>query len=473
MQYNSTKRFYSNNNSKPNYDNSKPSKRKSSKRTNQIDTTSTNAQARKLTNKKYSNSLMADNTKRNLIVPRVPPTDNIPTHDIQTEGLFAGYRPLFLGNSSINRVEKSNVLDNFFSSFANLKIVDEETSDSKEVKVQDILDDLQRETQSVEDIEKIINKNRKPIIPWDASISGMVYNDESFKDVPKNVVSKLKPFKVIKIEKNIDVKEKPNKANEMIVMKVHNSKVSDESKMVNFYELGNTKAYGKQIRSGAILGVSRQEMIDAKKNYEREIKSLPDYFKFMKADQRVYDTYVNKLNRFLGRELYKQTKLNINSHSPSNGLPLFIYLPQGVASKNALQRILRKMLTEHSMPVLSTIVANCESDTQKKGITLRVTNKIIFIISELLLVLPSYQYKDETVECLLSSSPIPNFGRLYWLKQNKRQSTFYGRNIDLDYVFNLNPEYDVTRSNIRYMRYPIALTCKSFREAFSEEIYFD
>lgn len=35
-----------------------------------------------------------------LLVPKVASTDHIPKKEVNTEGLFAGYRPLFLGNSS-------------------------------------------------------------------------------------------------------------------------------------------------------------------------------------------------------------------------------------------------------------------------------------------------------------------------------------------------------------------------------------
>lgn len=407
-------------------------------------------------------------SKKHLIVPRVPSTDYIPAPEVQTEGLFAGYRPLFLGNSTFRGEKRSNALDNFFTSFANLKVV-EESKRSDEVNVQDIIEDLKRDTQDT--LQNSKGKNRKPIIPWDASISGMVYNDESFKNVPRNVVSRLKPFKMVRVEKKSQQKNTSGRTTNMIKMKVHNSKVTDETEMINLFSVCATRK-SAQTWNHHYSAASKESALNARKNYERVMKNYAHRHKFIKSDQRVFKTDVDKLNRLLAKEFHKQTNLSLNTVFGENFLPLYIYVDKSISSRRLFRQFLNKKIMEHINPVLSTILSSYEGKDQAEKFQAKIKLKIRNIVRELSEYLPSVYFTGESVDCILHPGPIASFKRIHWLKPNKRRCIFWGKNIDMDYVFNTNGDYNVTRSGLKYMRYPVNLNWKTFDAAFSEWDYF-
>lgn len=406
-------------------------------------------------------------TKKHLFVPRVPSTDYIPAPEVQTEGLFAGYRPLFLGNSPFRGAKRSNALDNFFTSFANLKVV-EESKSSDEVNVQDIIEDLKRDTQDT--LQNSKGRNRKPIIPWDASISGMVYNDQSFKDVPRNVVSRLKPFKMVRVEKKSQQKNIGGRTT-MIRMKVHNSKVTDETEMINLLNVYSTRK-STQSWDNHYGAASKESAVNARKNYERVMKNYAHRHKFIKSDQRVFKTDVDKLNRLLAKEFQRQTNLSLNTVFGENFLPLYIYVDKSISSRRLFRQFLKKKIMEHVNPVLSTILSSYEAKEQAERFQAKIKLKIGNIVRELSGYLPSVYFTGESVDCILHPGPIAGFKRIHWLKPSKRRCIFWGKNIDMDYVFNTSGDYNVTRSGVKYMRYPVSLNWKTFDAAFSEWDYF-
>lgn len=144
-----------------------------------------------------------------LLVPKVASTEYIPIKEVHTEGLFAGYRPLFLGNSSFSSdMRKGKNFHALDDGLPNIQVIDASEKDGK-LDVQEIIEDLQKTSliENVSDKEQFSSSHkRKPVIPWDASISGMVYNDMPFKYVPKNVISKMKPFKLMRIERKSHAK---------------------------------------------------------------------------------------------------------------------------------------------------------------------------------------------------------------------------------------------------------------------------
>ncbi|EDO16477.1 hypothetical protein Kpol_1066p44 [Vanderwaltozyma polyspora DSM 70294] len=413
------------------------------------------------------------NHKKSLILPRVPSTENIPVEEVQTDGLFAGYRPLFLGNCPIDDAEKGSELDRFLASFSDLKLLNNEDSDSKEVKIEDILEDIQNDIRNAtnEDIGDN-SRTRKPVVPWDASISGLIYNDRPFKNIPNEVVSKLKPFKLIVFERKIESNKQIN-GNKYIIMNVHNSKINDKTEMIDIYQVNKSKQLHDQIDDNTIIGVSKKTLIESKKKYDTEMIEFLTKFKFMKSDQRLLTNYVNKIDKILIKELYKLTKLTIKPFFVPFNLPLILYLPQCISSRNSLKRILRKHINDHTLPILSTIISNNTSTIQNEKFLTKFNSKSKNFINEISNELPSRYYDDQEIDCLLHKSPVPNFKRIYWLKKSKRNNIFYGKNIDKDYILDFNNEYNITRSNIKYMKYPICLYSKTLKEFFSGENYYD
>lgn len=406
--------------------------------------------------------------KRSYLVPRVPSTDYIPTSEVQTEGLFAGYRPLFLGNSSLRTDAKANMLDNFFSSFANLKVTSE-SKNSPEEDVQDVIEELKRDSVQV-NLKNSKGKNRKPIIPWDASISGMVYNDHPFKDVPKSIVSKLKPFRMVKLEKASDSK-KNSKAADMIKMKFHSSKVSEESEMINLMSVHRGRKYPKFRESDS--SKERHDLFaDARRSYGKELEEYDYRHKFIKSDQKVLKNEADKLNRMLAKEFFRQTNLVIKTEFNGDHLPLYIYVDKSIVSRRSFRSFLRKQLMAHAEPVLSTILTSYENKEAADKFHAKVKLKINNVVGEIPNYLPSVYFTGPSVDCVIHSSPIPGFKRMHWMKPTKRRTIFRGKNVDMDYFFNLNGDYTVTRSGVKYMKYPVNLQWKTFSAAFSEWDYF-
>lgn len=408
-----------------------------------------------------------DTSREGYFVPRVPSTDYIPTTEVQTEGLFAGYRPLFLGNSSFRAESSPNALDNFFTSFSNIKI-SESSKTSGDLDMQDILEDLKRDNAQV-NLKNSKGRNRKPIIPWDASISGLVYNDHPFRDVPKNVVSKLKPFKMVRLERIGDLK-KSGQAASMIKLKFHNSNVSDEPEMVNLLNVLNSRRLSRLRKSDVSKG-HHETFLQSRQEYEKEFKTLAFKHKFIKSDQKVFKNESDKLNRMLAKEFYKQTSLSIRSESSDTILPLYIYLSKSIVSKRLFRSFLRKWSVEHIEPVLSTILTAYDNQEQARRFEAKVNLKIENMVQEASKHIPSVYFTDNSVDCVVQSSPVPGFKRLHWLKATRRQTLFWGKNVDKDYLFTLDKNYNVTRSGVKYMRYPNNLNWRTFDEAFSEWDY--
>ncbi|GCE99945.1 hypothetical protein ZYGM_001869 [Zygosaccharomyces mellis] len=418
--------------------------------------------------KDKKNSTDTSNKNRaSLVVPRVPPTDYISASEIQTEGLFAGYRPLFLGNSPISHKNSSTPLDNFFTSFVNLKVV-EESEVVGEVNVQDVIEDLRRDVPSRQ-TNNSNKKNRKPIIPWDASISGMVYNDEPFKHVPNNVVSKLKPFKLVKLENKSD---KTVRQPSMVKMKVHNSKVNDEPELINIFNIqsnGRTYRHAWKSENNNHEGSNNADI--AKKEYDEEKVQFANKHKFLRSDQKVIKQDIDKLNRLLAKELYRLTDLTVNTDFRETPLPLFLYVDRSIIARQALRRELKKRILYHVHPVLSMTLSSFENEEQMKRFQTKINAKIGHTVHELSQCLPSVSFARSSVDCVIDKSPIRSFRRILWLKRRKRHNVFKGRNADLDYVFNVNGPFNVTRSGIKFIRYPVCLNCETFDEAFSEWDY--
>lgn len=415
-----------------------------------------------------TNEVQLNRAIRSYLVPRVPSTDYIPTTEIQTEGLFAGYRPLFLGNSSLRAESKANALDKFFTSFANIK-VSKDSKNSPEDEVQDVIEELKRDTAQL-NLTNSKGKNRKPIIPWDASISGMVYNDHSFKDVPKGIVSRLKPFKMVRLEKASESK-KNIKAADMIKMKFHGSKVSDESEMINLLTIHDGAKYPRR-KDNDFSKAQHDLLKDSRRNHEKELKAFAYKHKFIKSDQKILKNEADKLNRMLSKEFYKQTNLSIKTEFSGSVLPLYIYVEKSILSRRLFRSFLRKQLTAHIEPMLSTMLASYETPEEANRFHAKVKLKVNNMVNEIPKFLPSVYFTAPSVDCVIHSSPVPGFKRMHWIKPTKRRTTFWGKNIDMDYFFNLNGNYTVTRSGVKYMKYPVNLQWRSFSAAFSEWDYF-
>ncbi|SCV05145.1 LANO_0H01046g1_1 [Lachancea nothofagi CBS 11611] len=398
-----------------------------------------------------------NNRTPGFLVPKVNSTDHIQQDEVHTEGLFAGHRPLFLGELSVKTATSSGNLDGIFSTITKIKKVTDETK-SSEIDIQGIISDLKSD-----DIHVSFDKSgaaKKPVIPWDASISGMVYNDEPFKDIPRTVVGRLKPFKLMRIErKNKGTKFK---APELIKLKFHNSKIDDEAQLIDINQKNHKKLTNAEYCD---------TMTRARHEYHAIIKSLSQ-FKFIRSDQHVFKTDVDKLNNLLVKEFHKTANLSIDSEFLRNQLPFYIYIEKSLSSKLLFQRFLKKRISYHIDPLLKSILGSYGTEDQAQKFEKRIRLKVNTITQDLSDYLPSVFFTGDVVDCVSHASPVSGFGRLHWLKSTKRRKSIWGKNIENDYVLNVNENYRMTRSGVKYMKYPISLHCKTFREAFTEWEYY-
>lgn len=171
------------------------------------------------------------NKKVSLRLPRVRDTNNISRRIVHLEGLFAGYKPLFLGNSSPETTIELQDMDDFLHS--NTFIASNNTAN-------DFLTNVNRPVIISADFDESGSKEK--LIPWDASVGGMIYNDHPFKNVPRSIVRKLKVFKKPPDERpqltgrgKKDVKQRVAEKlrNRYINFKVHNA-IVDEGLMDNY-----------------------------------------------------------------------------------------------------------------------------------------------------------------------------------------------------------------------------------------------
>ncbi|CCH59666.1 hypothetical protein TBLA_0B08510 [Henningerozyma blattae CBS 6284] len=429
----------------------------------------------KITHKKYGAFTFDNSIQKSFLVPRVASTEDIPSHEVQVDGLFAGYRPLFLGESSIKRRRKASPLDKFFHS------VETHTRNRESGKstlgIQDIIDNLRKDHEEENlEIEEHSDKNtkvepRKPVIPWDASVSGIFYKDQSFKNVPKHVMNKLKPYKVYLPVKKTS--SEPQVGHELIVMNVHNSKVDDKPEMVDFYNL-KTPSQSQFINEHDTNRLTwRKELIAARKKYYEEFTKLTYSHKFLRNDLKIYKNNLEKLNRFLSKEFYKARKIHLSISLAENQIPLVIYVNNSIASRSSFRRILRSRIYTNIYPILKTILNNCPSEEYAQIFEEKVKFKIKMLVYNLSRKIPSVYFRSSDVDCLVEYSPIRPFKRMFWVSLQKRRTIFKERNINREYVLKNYRNYSVTRSSIRYMRYPISLYCDDFNNAFSNWPFYD
>ncbi|SCU80789.1 LAFA_0C01156g1_1 [Lachancea sp. 'fantastica'] len=405
-----------------------------------------------------SSALEEDNAsktveKQLMLLPKVGSTDHIKQDELHTDGLFAGNKPLFLGNASIDSGASRNNLKTIFSTLTKVKkVTDGSTS---EIDVQGIINDLKSDENFT---ETAVNHDglKKPIIPWDASISGMVYNDDPFKAVPRTVVDRLRPYKLIRVERKS--KTAKLKAPKLIKLKFHNAKINDETSLVDI-SLTRNKSTGKT-QASAPTSKSKEEFAQSHSSLSQ--------FKFIRSDQHVFKTDVNKLSTFLAKEFQKATKLTIDTEFTNNDLPLYIYIEKTISSRMLLRRFLLKRIVDHTDPLLRTIMTSYGKSEYGTKFEKRVGLKTNTLIQNLCDYLPSIFFSGNSIDCVSSLSPVAAFRRLHWLNYAKRHRVFWGRNIDNDFVYNINENYKMSRNGVRYMKHPISLHCRTFHEAFTE-----
>ena len=131
----------------------------------------------------------------------VPSIDHISIPDIQTEALYAGHRPLFLGNSTL---QDSEYLSKYQPKFQLSPDLERELIDTFKILVHGDDSGAKKFLKRLLRMPpyKILKRMdagspvpaETPIVPWMASISGLLYRDTAFKKIPNHIVAKLSPL---------------------------------------------------------------------------------------------------------------------------------------------------------------------------------------------------------------------------------------------------------------------------------------
>lgn len=395
----------------------------------------------------------SDRQIRSMIVPRVPSTDYIPSNSIHIEGLFAGYRPLFLGNSA-SPIDGSN---NYYDMGNNVS-----TLEKKETK--------------------------RFIVPWNVSISGIKYHKDddnnstsniakdAFQNIPDKLLYKLRPFKLHSDDAdlwisrdNTDNKMKKNtrscssnssskynsedatlygkrrKKNEMVVLKFHNPKINDRAEFVDLYNIKEQTHYTKNINTISYLGYKshnynynytkhygsinqrnvefRKQLKRTQKLYNNELQSLAYDFQFIRNDQIKFRGRIQSLNESLIDKFEDLTGLRIQLQSQENRLPIYIYFQSNLVTKRRLKTIISNSIILQTEPILSTLLPHFETASKANCYHLRFKKKVRKVTSSLLENIPSLLFVDssQSIDCVYQRSPVPGFKRIYWLNPNNKR----------------------------------------------------
>lgn len=395
--------------------------------------------------------------KRSLMVPQVARTDYIPQADIETEGLFAGYKPLFLGNSPLDSKSNDAILDGLFSSLKKLKNAQVNSDNNTvEIDVTEVLDELKKDN---DELQKLHDKT--PKIPWDASISGLVYNDEPFKGVPRSVVSKLKPFKLVKVEK---MPKKHATKSEKIKLEFHNPKIKDDTTFVDLIQEVATNH-----KKGNTHGTTATEVVlNSRHKYETQKMDYAYKFQFVESDQRAFKNEVAKFTRLFSKEFMRRSNIRLMSDFKENYLPLYIYMDRSLQSRKRFQAFLYKRIWDYVDPLLNTMLPTFRTKEQSKKFENRIKLRIQSSVRDISEMIPSVYFTSATVDCLLHPSPVPGFGRIHWLNKRRRQNIFYGKQIGFDSYSAVNLRDRFNKVGKTYINYPVSLHWKTFNTAFSE-----
>lgn len=395
---------------------------------------------------------------RRVIVPRVPSTDYIPSNSLHIEGLFAGYRPLFLGNSA-SPVDGS---ENYYDMGNNLSPLEKK-------------------------------ENKKLVVPWNVSISGIKFHEHNsgissnieedpFQNIPDKLLYTLSPFKLYLDDADLWVnrdsnkyskgKRNPNndnnnsnsgninsgvissygkkrKKNEMVVLKFHNSKIDDRPEFVDLYNMKEQSHYNENTNLISYSSHNnynykqyygeinqrnmkfRKQLKKTQKLYNDELQSLAYEFGFIRNDQIKFRNNILSLSELLIDKFEELTGLKIQLHSQENRLPIYIYFQLNLVTKRRLRSIISNSINLQTGPILSSLLPNFETHSQANYYHERFKKDVKKVTSNLLEVIPSLLFVDtgKSVDCVYQRSPIPGFKRIYWLNPNNKRLRMMNKKI--------------------------------------------
>lgn len=397
--------------------------------------------------------------KPTTLVPSVSSTDHLTDQEIHLEGLFAGSKPLFLGKLASMKSMPS-FFDNGVLLSKNFRVINA-SDDGGEKSLDEFLE-------SVKDNDwNIDNGEQKKVIPWQASISGIEYEDKSFSNIPKHVLSKLRPYKLIKL-KMPKIVNKQRRASMIKNLKFHNNKVNDELHLVDIFGKPHERDIAKHQLGAASAELDSnmsKEQISAKREHFKELMYYYHRYGFIKSDCDQYKTYVDKQSKLAQKEFQKVTGLVIKPGRSDFCLPLHLYVNKRQNSKILLERYLRKKLYRDVISVMLNFSSNISDQSMIKRFKKKLYNIQEETIRDLTNILPSTEFEALEADCCIMKSPVSGFKRMHWLKYSKRHNVMWGKNYSKEFNVSGN-SFALTRSGVRRMKYPVYINWTTYDSTF-------
>lgn len=369
---------------------------------------------------------------KSLWVPHIASTEHVDTEDIHLEGLFAGFKPLFLGESSLPRAPSVNSR-NFYK--------------------------------TVED------DNLSPLVPWNITIGGLLQNDRgAVKNIPKEILEKLQPFELTENSDDQILKD------ELIKMKFHNSSVNDRLDVINMFENYQRKPKSVESAHDWKRYQDRQRNLKHHKmKYQNDREKIVYQNFFIKDDILRIQSEIRKLEKKVITKFYKVTGLKLQQNEVGNFvIPLSMYMQTNICSQRTLRNLIFKTINARLKSILGTLLPNMDSKESAAEYESQIQSVKNQVVDKLLLNIPSESYYNPTyhVKSLILSSPVPGFKRMTWFNIKMRERTFNKILKDKEYMYLNKYGKFASRRGSRVVHYPICIENKKIDEAFEDWRYF-
>ncbi|GMM38984.1 Mrx6 protein [Saccharomycopsis crataegensis] len=347
------------------------------------------------------NSTTAKSLKpQQLNLPRVRDTQNISQRVVNLEGLFAGYKPLFLGNGSAE------------------------------------LDPLA----NIDEFEDLFGQNEEmggdqPLVPWNASIGGLLYNDDAFRGVPKDVVKQLPFFKPPEANKEGG---NQNKRSKYINFKVHN-KIVDGGLFDNYQSNARSKkAFKKKsIVTGANNKISFTPGNVVDDTYDHYADLFSDYLysndinlELIKEKESLLQCVIDNFKNKLNNELRKKYGTELLSNTPIYRLPRYIFVQRKtISSKSLFKKKLYKILLKETAMLYRMShgfrATEYNKDRFRKSFMKNVKLLVNNLVKKISIDFQNPKFADALVIKKVLKSANGNakditFGRIYWFNPKRR-----------------------------------------------------
>lgn len=296
--------------------------------------------------------------------------------------------------------------------------------------------------------------NSLKIIPWDASVGGLIYSDNAFSNVPREHLNKLQFF-----QPPPPPPPARRQKQQFIRFQVHN-KIVDGGLFDDYRESPNLKRTPKK-RSRLVPRSTNDESIPNDAFAHVVFTSEPN-MEFVREQERQLqyqiDAFKNKLNNDLRRKYNTELLLK----TPLHRLPRYIFIQRKtVANSSLFQKKLFRLFLDESALLYRMAhgyrTTEITKDRLRKSYMRNIRNQVLSLERKMYVNLEN-PHADVLVIDPKQKSP---FGRMYWYNPKRRY----------DLIVKSSPFVTVHRRKpfvVReLLRAPMTLTCRKASEVLT------